>query len=69
LRWLFVQPQAYQRILRAVFAQGLSALLETYAEIEVAGEAGRGAEGVDLATRLPPDLLLMDLVMPGMGDE
>ncbi len=49
-----------------VVRQGLSALLETYDEIEVVGEAGSGAEGVDLATRLLPDVVLMDLVMPGM---
>jgi len=49
-----------------VVRQGLSALLETYDEIEVVGEAGSGAEGVDLATQLLPDVVLMDLVMPGM---
>ena len=49
-----------------VVRQGLSALLETYDEIEVVGEAGSGAEGVDLAAQLLPDVVLMDLVMPGM---
>ena len=49
-----------------VVRQGLNALLETYPEIEVVGEAGSGAAGVDLATQLLPDVVLMDLVMPGM---
>ena len=49
-----------------VVRRGLGALLETYDEIEVVGQAGGGAEGVDLAERLLPDVVLMDLVMPGM---
>ena len=49
-----------------VVRQGLSALLETYDEIEVVGEAGSGADGVSLAAELLPDVVLMDLVMPGM---
>ena len=41
-----------------VVRQGLSALLETYDEIEVVGEAGSGAEGVNLAIQLLPDIVL-----------
>ena len=49
-----------------VVRRGLSALLETYEEIEVVGEASGGAEGAELAGRLLPDVVLMDLVMPEM---
>lgn len=50
----------------AVVRRGLAAFLATYDEIEVVGDAGSGAEGVELAGRLLPDVVLMDLVMPEM---
>lgn len=43
---------------------GVSAYLSSLADIEVAGEAGTGEEGVSLALSLRPDIILMDLVMP-----
>lgn len=43
---------------------GVSAYLSSLADIEVAGEAGTGEEGVALALSLRPDIILMDLVMP-----
>jgi len=49
-----------------VVRRGLSALLATYEEIEVVGEASGGAQGVEFARRLLPDVVLMDLVMPEM---
>jgi two-component system, NarL family, response regulator LiaR len=49
-----------------VVRRGLGALLATYDEIEVVGEAAGGAEGIELAQRLLPDVVLMDLVMPEM---
>jgi two-component system, NarL family, response regulator LiaR len=49
-----------------VVRRGLGALLKTYDDIEVVGEAGGGEEGVTRAAQLLPDVVLMDLVMPGM---
>jgi len=50
----------------AVVRRGLSAFLATYPEITVVGEASSGAEGIALAARLLPDVVLMDLLMSGM---
>jgi two-component system, NarL family, nitrate/nitrite response regulator NarL len=40
-------------------------LVET--DFDVVGEANDGVEGLDLATRLEPDVVLMDMRMPRMG--
>jgi DNA-binding NarL/FixJ family response regulator len=49
---------------------GIVALLQTASDVEVVGEATTGLEAVDLALALNPDLVLMDLRMPGLdGDE
>jgi NarL family two-component system response regulator LiaR len=48
-----------------VVRQGLRTFLETQADLEVVGEAADGTEAVELAQRLLPDVVLMDLVMPG----
>jgi len=45
--------------------QGLRRILEE-AGMTVIGEAENGAQAVDLATRLEPDVVLMDIQMPGM---
>ena len=50
----------------AVVRRGLCALLSTEKDIEVVGEAEDGAGAVELALRLVPDVVLMDLVMPVM---
>lgn len=49
-----------------VVRDGLAAMLSTQADFEIVGEAGTGAEAVSEAVRLSPDVLLMDLEMPGM---
>lgn len=49
-----------------IVRKGLCALLARERDIEVVGEAGHGQEALDLALQLQPDLVLMDLVMPGM---
>lgn len=51
----------------AHFRDGLRALLETSTEVEVVGEAPDGATAVDASLALQPDVVLMDLTMPGMG--
>ncbi len=50
----------------AIVRQGLMSLLLDADDIEVVGEAGDGAAAVDMALRLEPDVVLMDVVMPGM---
>ena len=47
-----------------VVRQGLRSLLELQEEIEVLGEATNGLEAVDQTSRVLPDVVLMDLVMP-----
>jgi NarL family two-component system response regulator LiaR len=49
-----------------VVRQGLRDFLELQGDIEIVGEAGSGEEGVQLARELLPDVVLMDLVMPGI---
>ncbi|MBW1603690.1 response regulator transcription factor [Streptomyces sp. JJ66] len=48
-----------------VVRRGLRTFLEVLDDIEVTGEAGDGAEGVELAQRLTPDVILLDVKMPG----
>src|SRR5512142_3199558 len=45
---------------------GLKAYFATLPDILVVGEAGTGEEAVRLAAELAPDVILMDLIMPGM---
>lgn len=49
----------------AVVRAGLKAVLSASSGIEVVGEAGDGAEAVELAVRLDPDVVIMDLSMGG----
>jgi DNA-binding NarL/FixJ family response regulator len=46
---------------------GFRLFLETQDDLEVVGEAGDGAEAVELARELQPDIVLMDIRMPGMN--
>lgn len=48
----------------AVVRQGLRSFLEVQTDMQVVGEAASAAEGVEQASRLVPDVVLMDLVMP-----
>lgn len=49
-----------------VVRRGLRTFLEVQDDIEVVGEASDGAEGVARAEELAPDVILMDVKMPGM---
>ena len=49
----------------AVLRSGLRMLLEAQPDIEIAGEAGDGTQVVQQARELQPDVVLMDLTMPG----
>lgn len=48
-----------------LFRSGVIALLARQADVEVVGEAADGLEGVKRAKQLKPDIVLMDLHMPG----
>jgi two-component system response regulator NreC len=50
----------------SVVRTGLRTLLETAGGVEVMGEASSGKEAVELADELKPDVVIMDLAMPGM---
>ncbi|MHC5795027.1 response regulator [Lacisediminihabitans sp. FW035] len=47
-----------------IVRSGIVALLQDAADVEVIGEASSGADAVETAVRLKPDLVLMDLRMP-----
>jgi two-component system, NarL family, response regulator LiaR len=49
-----------------VVRRGLRGFLELEPDLEVVGEAENGEEAVDMARRLEPDVVLMDLLMPVM---
>src|SRR4030043_540633 len=50
-----------------IVRQGLSALLRSEPDIEVVGEASDGLEAIELAKRLIPDVVLMDIAMRNLN--
>ncbi|MGW8250846.1 MAG: response regulator [Anaerolineales bacterium] len=50
-----------------VVRSGLSAILLVYDDMELVGEASSGEEAVKICAQVQPDVILMDLVMPGMN--
>lgn len=50
----------------AILREGLRSLLSLQDDIEVVGEAGDGAGALELVGRVKPDVVLMDVAMPGM---
>jgi two-component system invasion response regulator UvrY len=51
----------------AVVRTGFRLLLQSHAEVEVAGEGDSGESACRLYTELRPDVVVMDIAMPGMG--
>lgn len=51
----------------AILREGLKALLSLADDIEVVGEAADGEQAVEQVRALRPDLVLMDVAMPGLG--
>ena len=51
----------------ALFRRGVRLVLEDEVDIEVVGEAGDGLDAVERITELTPDLVLMDVGMPGVS--
>jgi two-component system, NarL family, response regulator NreC len=51
----------------ALFRAGISALLQTEADLAVVGAVGTAEEALDELARLRPDVVLMDLSMAGLG--
>ena len=47
--------------------KGIAALIESEPDLKVVGQTGDGREAVDLFRKLKPDMVLMDLRLPGMG--
>jgi two-component system nitrate/nitrite response regulator NarL len=50
-----------------LFRSGIRSLLQRHADVTVVGEAADGAEGIKRALQLQPDVVLLDLNMPGMS--
>ena len=51
----------------AIVREGVRALLTLSDDIQVVGEAANGQDAVKLARSLTPDVILMDIAMPGLG--
>jgi two-component system, NarL family, response regulator NreC len=50
-----------------ILREGIRALLATVPDIEVVGEAADGRAAIELCRKLDPDVVLMDIAMPGLG--
>ena len=51
----------------AILREGVRALLQLQPDIEVVGEASDGGEAIEAVGRLDPDVVLLDIAMPGLG--
>ena len=49
---------------QALFREGLETLLSVHKDIQVVGQASNGQEAVEVATKVQPDVVLMDVRMP-----
>jgi DNA-binding NarL/FixJ family response regulator len=50
-----------------VIRRGIQNILRAWPEWEISGEASSGEEAIELTKALQPDIVLMDISMPGMG--
>src|SRR6185503_13803394 len=50
-----------------LFRDGLKALFENESPVEIVGEAATGQEAIDLAERLKPDVVLLDVDLPDLS--
>ena len=50
-----------------LFREGMRGRLDRVADVEVVGEAASGDEAVELARKFEPDVILMDIKMPGLN--
>ena len=50
-----------------LFREGVRALLSSYDDLEVVGEAADGGEAIEQVKKLRPDIVLLDIAMPGLG--
>jgi DNA-binding NarL/FixJ family response regulator len=50
-----------------ILREGIRALLANTSDVEVVGEAADGRAAVELCKKLDPDVVLMDIAMPGLG--
>jgi DNA-binding NarL/FixJ family response regulator len=51
----------------ALVREGITALLKFYDDVEVVGEASDGLDAIEKLGKLRPDVVLMDIAMPGLG--
>lgn len=51
----------------ALVRQGLRFILEAQDDMEIVGQAGNGNEAVEMAEKLKPDVVVMDVAMPGLN--
>lgn len=51
----------------AILREGVRALLTPHADLEVVGEASDGKQAIEQVEKLDPDVVIMDIAMPGLG--
>ncbi|MBM2827961.1 MAG: two component transcriptional regulator, LuxR family [Actinobacteria bacterium] len=51
----------------ALLREGIIAILSLHDDVEVVGEASDGMDAIQKAHKLKPDIVLMDIAMPGLG--
>jgi DNA-binding NarL/FixJ family response regulator len=51
----------------SILREGVRALLAPHADVEVVGEASDGKQAIEQVEKLDPDVIVMDIAMPGLG--